>query len=256
MSAPESRDPLVVNTQDGSCWTRRAVSRSGRGLYALAAVQGEVPDMVLATLAELAEHGLSSMSMHALPVPVGSEPQALSAERLDEILSCQPDGWLEAPWMFAHVETDGDEPAYIRVFEVASGTTVATLPDWAGNLAMWIADAREAMPELLSEVGRLRARVAELEAERHTTNEALDDAVQELRARRPEDPCRPCGCPKRFGRHAWGCPTLAAEADGITRQITPTQALRVNHSAWEDPHDSPLHHTYLMGRDLPAPGGA
>jgi hypothetical protein len=29
---------------------------------------------------------------------------------------------------------------------------------------------------------RLRARVAELEAERHTTNEALDDAVQELRA--------------------------------------------------------------------------
>ncbi|MEV5261787.1 hypothetical protein AB0L02_27575 [Streptomyces anulatus] len=24
----------------------------------------------------------------------------------------------------------------------------------------------------------------------------------------PEDPCRPCGCPKRFDRHADGCPTL------------------------------------------------
>ncbi|WP_406168914.1 hypothetical protein [Streptomyces sp. NBC_00996] len=26
-----------------------------------------------------------------------------------------------------------------------------------------------------------------------------------------EDPCRPCGCPKRFNRHAEGCPTLPAE---------------------------------------------
>jgi hypothetical protein len=24
----------------------------------------------------------------------------------------------------------------------------------------------------------------------------------------PADPCYPCGCPKRFNRHAWGCPTL------------------------------------------------
>ncbi|MEV8042405.1 hypothetical protein AB0P02_00990 [Streptomyces griseoluteus] len=36
-----------------------------------------------------------------------------------------------------------------------------------------------------------------------------------------EDPCRPCGCPRRFNRHAWGCPG----ADGITRRIAPTQAL-------------------------------
>ncbi|BDH04859.1 hypothetical protein [Streptomyces seoulensis] len=36
-----------------------------------------------------------------------------------------------------------------------------------------------------------------------------------------EDPCHPCGCPKRFNGHAWGCPT----ADGITRRIAPTQAL-------------------------------
>ena len=37
-------------------------------------------------------------------------------------------------------------------------------------------------------------------------------------------------------------------ADGITRRIAPTQALR------EDPHDSPLHHSYRPGRDLPEAG--
>ncbi|MEU6543960.1 hypothetical protein [Streptomyces sp. NPDC046859] len=50
--------------------------------------------------------------------------------------------------------------------------------------------AREALSEacdqiaaLESDLGGAMARVAELEAERHTTNEALDDAVQELRRR-------------------------------------------------------------------------
>jgi hypothetical protein len=37
--------------------------------------------------------------------------------------------------------------------------------------------------ETEAELERLRARVAELEAERRVTNEALDDAVQALRAR-------------------------------------------------------------------------
>jgi hypothetical protein len=42
-----------------------------------------------------------------------------------------------------------------------------------------------------------------------------------------------------------------AEADGITRRIAPTQALQL-----EDPHDSPLHHDYAVGHDLPTTGGA
>jgi hypothetical protein len=37
------------------------------------------------------------------------------------------------------------------------------------------------VPALLAEVERLAARVAELEAERHTTNEALSEAAEELR---------------------------------------------------------------------------
>ena len=116
------------------------------------------------------------------------------------------------------------------------------------------------------------AELARLRAERHETNEALDDAVRELRVQQdriaelesrvnavaeyatsrvtgPEanneasaswvlhllavdsdsqNPIRPCGCPKRFDRHAWGCPTVP-----------------------EDRHESELHHAYELGRDLP-----
>lgn len=57
------------------------------------------------------------------------------------------------------------------------------------------------------ELERLRKRVAELEAERHSTNEALDDAVRELRARQVSDVDR--------------------SADKLTRLLAPTQALRV-----------------------------
>jgi hypothetical protein len=39
---------------------------------------------------------------------------------------------------------------------------------------------------------------------------------------------------------------VQVKADGITRRIAPTQALQL-----EDPHDSPLHHDYRVGHDLP-----
>jgi hypothetical protein len=71
VSAPTSHDPLVVNTQDGSCWVRRAVTQAGRGLYALEGTTDGAPDLVLSTLDELAELGLRSMA-DALPMPVGS----------------------------------------------------------------------------------------------------------------------------------------------------------------------------------------
>jgi hypothetical protein len=124
-------------------------------------------------------------------------------------------------------------------------------------------------------------RVAELEAERHVTNEALDDAVQALRADgvypqgtaqrqqvTPPQYCQSCGsapkswCPDCaacqqgcFGgfdgnscTHAnapWGAPS----PDGLTRAFVPVASLR------EDPHDGPLHHDYRVGRDLPETGG-
>lgn len=42
-----------------------------------------------------------------------------------------------------------------------------------------------------------------------------------------------------------------APADALTALLAPTQTLRR-----EDPHDSPLHHAYQLGRDLPETGGA
>lgn len=44
------------------------------------------------------------------------------------------------------------------------------------------------------DTAELKRRIAELEAERHSTNEALDDAVQELRARQTDEPTSVCRC--------------------------------------------------------------
>ncbi|MGW7495414.1 hypothetical protein ACWGKA_14080 [Streptomyces luteogriseus] len=63
--------PLVVNTRDGGCWTRRTVTRGGVALYAPESVK-TCPNFVMATLAELAEHGIAG-SADALPVPVGPQ---------------------------------------------------------------------------------------------------------------------------------------------------------------------------------------
>ncbi|MEV7793364.1 hypothetical protein AB0O68_15430 [Streptomyces sp. NPDC087512] len=71
--------PLVVNTKDGACWTRRSVTEGGIALYALAGVCS-CPEFVMATLDELASRGIVG-SADALPMPVGPEPRS-EVERL------------------------------------------------------------------------------------------------------------------------------------------------------------------------------
>ena len=202
MSAPVSHHPLVVNTQDGSCWTRRAVTRDGRGLYALAGSVAEVPDEVLVSLAELAELGITG-SAYALPVPVGSEPSPLDRMQL-------------------------------RVDEVER---------------KYIFDTAE-----------LKRRIAELEAERHTTNEALDDAVQALRADRPEPAKGPSAAESADRLTAFFAPVASLREEPVAEAATPrVQAMRAlldgQRAAVEDPHDGPLHHSYRVPRDLPETGG-
>lgn len=122
-------------------------------------------------------------------------------------------------------------------------------------------DEIEARVRVSEERERLRARVAELEAERHSTNEALDDAVQSLRANgdrltalEAQAAAEECRCPEPAPL-CEGCPCKChagqakASADKLTRLFAPTQALR------EDPHDSPLHHAYRIPHDLPPLGG-
>ncbi|MGX1221944.1 hypothetical protein [Streptomyces ambofaciens] len=71
--------PLVINLQDGSVWERRAVSRAGVALYALAGTCA-CPEFVMASEPELAELGIAG-SADALPMPVGPEPRT-EVERL------------------------------------------------------------------------------------------------------------------------------------------------------------------------------
>jgi Mor family transcriptional regulator len=111
----------------------------------------------------------------------------------------------------------------------------------------------------------LIARVAELEAERHTTNEALDDAVQALREQqdRFETLRALCDAAEHVGIVSGGWFTVEAvrraaageplpKPDGITRRIAPSQALR----EMDGEHYPAVHHDYRTSRDLPEMGGA
>lgn len=64
--------PLVVNTEDGTVWTRREQTRDGAALYAVAGAAPGVPADLLLTYAELEALGIAG-SADALPVPVGGQ---------------------------------------------------------------------------------------------------------------------------------------------------------------------------------------
>ncbi|WP_405960747.1 hypothetical protein OG235_27670 [Streptomyces sp. NBC_00024] len=180
MSAPATHDPVAVTTADGTSWVRRAVTRDGRGLYA---VDGscKCPEFLMATLAELAEHGIQGMA-DVLPVPVPVGPEPLSAERLAEI-TARADAATAGPWCTDAWEIyQGAE--YVPGISFWIGETCRGTSELGQDRAdaAFVAAARSDVPALVAEVRRQAARIAELEAERHSTNEALDDAVQALRA--------------------------------------------------------------------------
>jgi hypothetical protein len=117
-----------------------------------------------------------------LAVPVAPEPQALSVERLAEI-AARVGIATEGPWRVVegHEIHQGAEFGDFAVYVAQTDPDCGCVQSVAD--AEFIAHAREDIPALLADNGRLRARVAELEAERHVTNEALDDAVRALRAK-------------------------------------------------------------------------
>lgn len=192
--------PLVVNTTDGTVWKRREETRDGLALYAPEKCGG-CPEFVMATYAELVEHGVAG-SADVLPMPVGPGP----LRTLDV------------------------------VEEELTGVSLSLFEEEQDNARLRLAleSARR---------GRrgLRARVAELES--LVANAPASYVLME---------------------HA------AEVADGVTRRIAPVQALREDdvspqvvklrgllagqRAAVEDPHDSPLHHTWRLGRDLPETG--
>lgn len=231
MSAPTSSAPLVVNTRDGGCWTRRTVTEGGIALYALADVC-RCPEFVMATLAELAEQGIVG-SADVLPVPVVPEPRP------------------------------------------------RTMLDRARDAL----NARMTKDNLRLVLENVVTYAAALEAERHVTNEALDDAVQELRRREsgpalpwahsmsdhdlhgflddlvsaamgrwrsePEVPDRTVLADIEKVCADWRTPGVGSrldgsEFDGVTVRLAEREP---EFHAW-------LHHENRLGHDLPETGGA
>lgn len=182
--------PLVVNTRDGVCWTRRTVTSGGIALYAPESVK-TCPDFVMATEAELAEHGIVG-SADALPMPVGPEPQGerLSIARIAEIQQ-RAEAATPGPWE--------EHAAYGENFYAYLGGPylrgVGTLnfgdgDDAEADKALTV-NAREDIRALLSELFTVRAelrvargRVAELEA--------AAKEIQRLHTDSPMGPCPVC----------------------------------------------------------------
>lgn len=79
----------------------------------------------------------------------------LTDEQLEAVQQTLHDH-LGPDWTQDYIEGTSDEPAYYRV-ATATGTVVATVPDWAGSIAMFLVEAHDYVPKLLTEITRLRA---------------------------------------------------------------------------------------------------
>ena len=198
---------------------------------------------------------------------VESDPQTEAAQALED--TCQ----LLDPEVAAELERLRVERDRYRTAWGRARTRALSVGGAADRYAARARDAQEALQHMFftviaSQLARKAAadEIAALKAERHSTNESLSEAAEQLRVdrdriaqleaqraalaerlragqqwqrgRNPElvsesyvspselrnifgvkltapwdepdyDPCHPCGCPKRFDRHSWGCPTLA-----------------------------------------------
>lgn len=144
--------------------------------------------------------------MNADTFNAGPVPEALSPERLAEIAE-RAEAATPGPWgiyevgggSLLEIVADLEETGCgyrgrreIARFEDEPLDNDPTHRDWTAEEdwaqvqadARFAAHAREDVPALLADNARLRAQVAELLAERHTTNEALSDAAERMRTDR------------------------------------------------------------------------
>jgi hypothetical protein len=107
--------------------------------------------------------------------------QPLSEKREAIVRQNQIDGWLPGAWLIREATIDNNDETSdgIDVWQVTrDGTVLATLPDWAGNLALWIAETHDDIPELLATIDQARAERDGYKAEA----EQMKDRVAELEA--------------------------------------------------------------------------
>lgn len=122
-------------------------------------------------------------ALGALPMPVGMELEHLRRER-DAFRDQRNAVVATNERLLAEVQESNQARLHA---ENETRTVNRQFADAAATVARLVAERGQRMKvenALRDEVEELRARIAELEAERHSTNEALDDAVQELRDRR------------------------------------------------------------------------
>lgn len=89
-------------------------------------------------------------------------PEPLTQDRLAEIAESHPGDWYSGEWRTEYIDSTTDEPSYYVVKHQESGTILAELPDWAGPIALFIADAHDAVPGLVAEVRDLRSETSKL----------------------------------------------------------------------------------------------
>lgn len=212
--------PLVVNTLDGTVWTLREGMRGGEALYAPEKC-GQCPQFVMATLTELAEHGIAG-SADVLPVPVGpeSKPLVLDEAQVEALAEagnrvvndavhedlCMCDGWPEkcvssggfrlGDWDVSGLETA--LPAVLALWEQMRGGELATL----------------------------RARVAELEGQLAAKDRPVDeDPIAYALTEKAE---AECDHPNGYGPYGCaGCGAFRPPADDedVTPQVQRLRAL-------------------------------
>lgn len=235
--------PRVVNLTDRSVWELRTETRGGQPLYAIAGAPKCCPPCVMATYAELEEHGIAGTA-DALPMSVGSV-SLTARQRVDEAFGIEARLFQHALDKVFAVLKEGH---FLRSAEAASETDALLKSLWARVAELETANAGldDLRVRAIDKNEQLRDRIAELEG-------LLSGSIQT---------CRTCGAGFTFGKPCTTCDfqaRMAAEAsrlsgaepvDRLTASFAPVAALR------EDPHDSPLHHPYLTSRDFPESGGA
>lgn len=147
--------PLVVNTKDGACWTRRTVTEGGIALYALADVCS-CPEFVMATLDELAARGIAG-SADVLPMPAGPEPQAQDAEAVAKVAELIGDAKPASDGLIAQI---GESVRDVREHDHPKWEDLYCL-----NLVSFMG---ERMGTVLRRLLNAEARVSDLEAELYT----------------------------------------------------------------------------------------
>jgi hypothetical protein len=108
-------------------------------------------------------------------------PVPLPPERLAEIRSTLLGDWLAGGWRVRCVPVPDarDRSEVFLPDATAEDTVIATLPDWADPVAVFLADAHEAVPELLAEVDRLSAERDKLAHELDGASLSLWEEKQE-----------------------------------------------------------------------------